>query len=66
MARKYYPFIHSGIRGHNPSGRPPYALLRDSIDLTASLSFAEFTLLGGADPFYRTKQLTLANYGAES
>lgn len=52
VARSHFKYIHTGLRGDNARGVPPWAIRRDAIAPADSLSLVGALLEGGADRLY--------------
>jgi peptidoglycan/xylan/chitin deacetylase (PgdA/CDA1 family) len=49
---KYFSFCCTGVRGVNGTGTHPAAVLRESVDLGATLEYVKLTVDGGLDVLY--------------
>lgn len=63
LARRRFKYIHTGIRGDNACGVPPWAIRRDAIAPTDKLSLVGSFLEGGADRLYARKLSEYESWG---
>lgn len=63
VARNRFSFIHTGLRGCNDNGVPPWAIRRDAIADTDSLALVGSLLEGGADCIYKSSLKTYESWG---
>jgi peptidoglycan/xylan/chitin deacetylase (PgdA/CDA1 family) len=66
VARQRYEFVYSGIRGDNLKNTPTWAIRRDAISPSDSLSLVGALLEGGADLLYSRDIKTLVSWGTKA
>jgi peptidoglycan/xylan/chitin deacetylase (PgdA/CDA1 family) len=64
VARMRFDFIHTGMRGINARGVPPWAIRRDAMAATDSLGLVGALLEGGADHLYQSSLDTYESWGS--
>ena len=63
IARSRFPFIYTGLRGKNRKGVHPWAIRRDAVQASDSLSLVGAYLEGGADFLYSRALKTYESWG---
>lgn len=66
VSRRRFEFIYSGIRGDNLKNTPTWAIRRDAISCSDSLSLIGALLEGGADFLYKRDVKTLEFWGTKA
>lgn len=66
VSRRRFEFIYSGIRGNNLKNTATWAIRRDAISCSDSLSLVGVLLEGGADFLYKRDVKTLESLGTKA
>ena len=66
VAHRRFEFIYSAIRGDNLNNTPTWAIRRDAISCSDSLSLVGALLEGGADFLYKRDVKTLESWGIKA
>ena len=63
IARSCFPYIYTGLRGNNCKGVHPWAIRRDAVQASDSLSLVGAYLQGGVDFLYSRSLKTYESWG---